>query len=134
MASRITSDVVPIAANGQIPPQSVAASGTAQSGWVDVSAGINVLTTISVGALGGGSVAASWQQATDSSGTGAKALSGFGTGTAMASNNKTQQIDNDPEVLDINNGFKFVQLTLTNTGGSGALLAADVRTASPRYA
>lgn len=132
MASRITSDVLPI--GGALPPQSVAAAGTAVTGWVDVSQGINVLTTINVGALGGGSVALTWQQAQDSSGTGAKALAAFGTGSAMSSNNKTQMIDNDPEGLDINNGFKFVQGTLTVTGGSGALVSATVQQASPRYA
>ncbi len=131
MSSKITSALVPV--KGQISPQSVAAAGHANSDWVDASQGINILTEVTLGALGGGSVALTFEQATSAGGAGGKALSAFTGGTSAVDNTKLE-IDNAPEAMDAENGFTFVRAVLTNTGGTGALVAATVHVASPRYA
>lgn len=131
MSSRITSVLVPVKA--QINPQSVAAAGHANSGWVDAGQCINILTEVNLGALGGGSVALTFEQATSSGGAGAKALSTFTGGTSAVDNAK-MEIDNAPEGLDAENGFTYARAVLTVTGGTGALVAATVHAASPRFA
>lgn len=128
MASRISASQLPIGTT--IAPQSVAAAGNAVSGWMDVGTAINILTEVNLGALGGGTVTLTFQQATDGAGSGAKALAW--TGYASAVNNANSLIDNDPELLDINNGFRFVQAKLANVGGTGALLSAALHNANPR--
>ena len=131
MSSRITTSDLPLL--GDIAPQSVAAAGSAQSGWMDAGSCINVHTEINLGALGGGTVTATWEQATTSAGAGAKSLSAW-TGGSSATNNANISVDNDPEKLDIAGGFRYVRLTLANVGGTGALCSAVVQGASPRYA
>lgn len=130
MSSKITASQVPLKA--KIAPQSVAAAAHVNSGWVDAGQCINILTEVNLGALGGGSVALTFEQATSSGGAGAKALSTF-TGAVSAVDNTTAEVDNAPEGLDADNGFQFVRAVLTVTGGSGSLVAATVHAASPRF-
>jgi hypothetical protein len=131
MSSKITTSDLPV--KGAIAPQSVAAAGNATSGWIDASDGTNIITVVNGGALGGGTVALSFEQATDNAGTGAKAVSSAAVGAGLSSNNTQFQVDNAVEKLDHNNGFKFFRAKLTVTGGTGALIGATVHLGSPRY-
>lgn len=129
MSSRITSKETPLGES--IAPQSVAAAGTANSGWMKVDDCINVQTLVKLGALGGGTVTLTWQQANTAAGGGAKALSW--TGGSSAVNNASLVTDDDPDKLDINNGFAWVRATLTNVGGTGALVSAVIQKCNPRF-
>jgi hypothetical protein len=122
---------------GKINPQSVAAAGTANSPWINVFDAYKLLMNINCGALGGGSVQASFLQATDNAGTGSKALTAgtFVAPAAITVDGTLQQIEANPEDLDrlASPMFTFVRLVLTNTGGTGALLAADMFNVDPLY-
>lgn len=112
-----------------IAPQSVAAAASATSGWVDAGDAEKVTTVVNLGALGGGTVALTFEQARDADGGGAKALSAW-TGGAVAT---TLTVDNQPELLDLEGGFSHVRAKLTVTGGSGALVSAALFGTGPRY-
>ena len=126
IANRKPSSVYPVA--GAIPPQSVAAAGNATTGgtYLAVPAGAKwaIVRTL-CGALGGGSEQVDVLQATSTGGAGSKALV---TNLRTAAGNNTQFDDeiNLDSLLDINNGFAFIQVKITNTGGTGALIAAHV--------
>jgi len=120
---------------GAINPQSIAAAGNATSGatWLDARDGSKWASIRALfGALGGGSVQIDLLQATDAAGTGSKALvTNAITGTV---NNSQQQADVDLiKTLDTNNGYGFIQVKATNTGGTGALVGVDVILGPPRF-
>lgn len=117
---------------GQCPPASVAAAGTITTGgtYLAVPQGARKLKcTLMAGAVGSAPTGAlSALQATSSGGAGSKNVAGI-TGTFAAVANSTVQLDFDlSQVLDINGGFNFLQLTITNGAGSASLLAAEFET------
>lgn len=128
MSSAIKLALVPTKTD--IAPQSVAAAGNAVSGWVDASEAPNFIARANLGALGGGTVTLSFEQATDNAGAGAKALAG---GSASATNNANVEAEIEAGSLDHANGFKFFRAKLANVGGTGALVSALVEACSPRY-
>jgi hypothetical protein len=119
----------------KIVPQSVAAAGNATSGWVSADSAPDFLAVINTGALGGGTVTPTFEQATDNAGTGAKAISGWDAGAALSANNAQSIVMNPAGALklDTANGFKFFRLKLSNVGGTGALVSASLHGVLPRY-
>jgi hypothetical protein len=115
---------VPILA--QVNPVSVAAAGTQVTGWVDVSQAARIRTLVQCGA-GGGTPAITWQQGNTSSGGGAKSLS-WGAGS-YASNRI--DVENTTESVDLINGFRWVQGTVTMTGGTGTITGTTVFAEDP---
>jgi hypothetical protein len=117
---------------GSIAPQSVAAAGNAASGWIKADTAPKFLAVLNYGALGGGTVTPTFEQATDASGTGAKALSAWG-GVANAANNTSAELCNIADQLDQKNAFYWFRLKLSNVGGTGALVGAIIHGVEPRF-
>jgi len=118
-----------------IDPASIAA-GTVTTGWVSAANHHNLLAVIQTGALGtAATLDAKLQQASDSSGTGAKDISGKAiTQIVKASgDNKQALINLRPEELDVNGGFAYVRLSLT-VGTAASLASAQLLGINPRYA
>lgn len=109
--------------------------GTASSGWVSVRDFHRICAALKSGVLGAaGTYDAKLQQATDSSGTGAKDITGAAiTQIVKASgDNKQAFIECDVNALDANNGFAFVQLSIT-IGGAASLISGELYGLNPRY-
>jgi hypothetical protein len=121
--NRKPSAVYPVKAS--IAPQSVAAAGTASSGWIAV--GANFWATIAslVGA-GAGTLAIKIEQATSAAGAGAKDLATAATLgiTAQATGTQVNADLQLAQALDLDNGFEYIRITATVTGGAGTLIAA----------
>ena len=116
-----------IALAGVINPQSATTVQT--TGWVDASQYENLLAVINVGTISStGTVDAKLQQASDSSGTGAKNITGAAITQltqAGGSSNKQALINLKADQLDANNGFTFVQLSIT-PATAAALIAGEL--------
>lgn len=124
-----------LAVLGTIDPVSQAA-GTVSTGWLDQATYLSVMAVIQTGVLGASAtVDAKLQQATDSSGTGAKDITGKAiTQIVKASGDNKQAIINMKEAdLDTENGFRYVRLSIT-VGTAASLVSATVYGAMPRYA
>lgn len=120
---------------GAINPSSQAA-GTATSGWLSMAQFQKLLAIISVGTFGSSAtVDAKIQQATDSSGTGAKDITGKAITQMLAAggNNVQAEINVDAQELDVSNGFDYVQLSVT-VGTAATLTSALVLGFVPRFA
>lgn len=119
---------------GKINPQS--ASSVQATGWLDATAFHNFMALISVGALGASAtVDAKIQQATDNTGTSAKDVSGKSITQltkAGSDDNKQVLINLKQEDLDIGNGFKFFQLSIT-PATAACLIGGTVLGFDPRY-
>ena len=119
---------------GVINPQS--ATTVQSTGWVDASKFQNYLATVGVGAISAsGTVDAKLQQATDSSGTGAKDITGKAITqlTQAGTNSNSQaQINLRQDELDIANGFCFVRLGIT-PAAAAALIYGQIEGVDPRY-
>lgn len=107
---------------------SVAAAGTLQSGWFAVGGHADIHSVVGIGS-GAGTPALTFEQATDGSGTGAKALSAWGGGTFATDR---IEVTNDPAKLDIAGGITHVRATVTITGGAGTVTSLNVHGAFPR--
>lgn len=124
---------------GTIPPQS--ATTVQVTGWLDATVFHNLLAIVETGAITAtGLVDATFQQATSNGGAGAKAVYLNNAGvtlksitqlTAAANSNNQALINLRQEDLDIANGFKFVQLSVTPSVAA-ALIAAQVLGFDPR--
>lgn len=118
-----------------INPQS-AAAGTYTSGWVNMRDVYAALAILSVGAISAsGTVDAKVQQATDSSGTGAKDVTGLAITQltqAGTDSNKQVLVNIVQADLDRNNGFTHVRLSVT-TATAAALLSAVIVGLDFRY-
>lgn len=105
------------------------AAGTAVSGWVSARDFHRLMALIETGVLGASAtVDAKLQQAQDSSGTGAKDISSAHAITQIvkaSGDNKQAIIDLDVSQLDANNGFAYVQLSVT-VGTAASLIAATL--------
>ncbi len=117
---------------GTIPPQS--ATTVQVSGWLDATKFHNILALIATGAMTAtGTVDAQIQQATSSGGAGAKAITGKSITQLVAASNANNQvlINLHQEDLDIANGFKWIQLSITQATAasliSGAVFGFDPR-------
>ncbi|MBA15562.1 MAG: hypothetical protein CMN73_04320 [Sphingomonas sp.] len=113
---------------GVIDPDAYAA-GTVTTGWIDISEWGWLMAIIMAGDLGtSATLDAKFQQATDSSGTGAKDISGLAVTQltqAGSGSNKQAQINISGEDTDFNNGFHFVRLSMTvatATSDAGAVV------------
>ena len=112
------------------------AVGTATTGWVSVANHHGLLAVLQTGVLGASATLdAKLQQATDSSGTGAKDVSGKAiTQIVKASgDNKQALINVKPEELDTVNGFGFVRVTVA-VGVAASITGAQLLGVNPRYA
>lgn len=112
------------------------AAGTANSGWVPMAQFQKLLALVQVGVFGASAtVDAKLQQATTSTGTGAKDVTGKAVTQMLAAggNNVQAEINLDAQELDVNGGFAFVQLSITvgvaATVIGGALIGFGARLA-----
>jgi hypothetical protein len=101
---------------GVIDPDAYAA-GTYVTGWIDMQHFYALLAIILAGDLGAlATIDAKVQQATDGAGAGAKDIAGLAIAQltkAGADDNKQAAINIVQGDLDRNNGFRFVQLSMT---------------------
>jgi hypothetical protein len=120
---------------GVVSPISQTA-GTVTSAWVSMTDFLNLMAVIQTGVLGASAtVDAKLQQATDSSGTNAKDITGKAiTQIVKASGDNKQAIINlRGGELDVAGGFAFVQLSLT-VGTAASQVSAAILGMNPRYA
>ena len=112
------------------------AAGAVSTGWVSVANHLGFLALVQTGVLGtSATVDAKLQQALDSSGTGAKDITGKAiTQLTQAANGASRQVlvNLRSEDLDVNAGFAYVRLVLT-VGTAAAYTAAQLLGMNPRY-
>lgn len=105
-------------------------SATTRVGWVDLGLNERVQFIVNVGFTGAGEgLTASVQQATDTNGTGAKALSPAKAITSITASNKTAVVNVVGTDLDVNGGFRYAGLLITcvtsiTTAASGSIVSA----------
>ena len=112
------------------------AAGTVTTGWITVANHHALLAVIQTGVLGASATLdAKLQQATDSSGTGVKDITGKALTQIVKAtgDNKQALINVKPEELDTVNGFGFVRLSIT-VGVAASLTSAQVLGINPRFA
>jgi hypothetical protein len=129
-------EIFPVVA--QISPQTVAAAGTATSGYVQFVDGDHIFGHVIAGAISSSSsVTCSWVQATDDQGTSAKALTAgdFDSATFSATEDDTNKVvpAGLRSDLDLANNFTYVALRVAVTGGTNAVLAGEVRRGPASY-
>ena len=118
-----------------IDPASQSA-GTATTGWVSVANHHGLLAVVQTGVLGTlATVDAKLQQATDSTGAGAKDVAGRAITQIVKAtgDNKQALINLKPEELDTINGFGFVRVALT-VGVATSITGAQLLGVNPRFA
>ena len=118
-----------------IDPASQAA-GALSTGWVSVANHLGFLAVVQTGVLGtSATVDAKLQQALDSSGTGAKDITGKAITQIVKAtgDNKQALINIKPEELDTVNGFGFVRVTVT-VGVAASITSAQLLGVNPRFA
>lgn len=119
---------------GAIDPDAIAA-GTATTGWVSLADFGSVMAIVMAGTLGtSATLDAKLEQATDSSGTGAKDITGKSiTQLTQAGTDSDKQaiINCRSEELDVANDFTHVRLSMTvavaTSDAGGILLGLDAR-------
>ena len=124
-----------IAILATIDPSSQGA-GPISSGWVPVANHHGFLAVVQTGVLGtAATVDAKLQQATDSSGTGAKDIAGRAITQIVKAtgDNKQVLINVKPEELDTVYGFGFVRVTVT-VGVAASITSAQLLGVNPRFA
>jgi len=112
------------------------AVGTATTGWIAIAGFNTLLAVIQTGVLGSSAtVDAKVQQAQDSTGTGAKDITGRAITQIVKAtgDNKQALINIKPEELDTVNGFGFVRVTVT-VGVAASITGAQLLGVNPRYA
>ncbi len=118
-----------------IDPASQSA-GSATTGWVSVANHHGLLAVVQTGVLGTlATVDAKLQQATDSTGAGAKDVAGRAITQIVKAtgDNKQALINLKPEDLDTVNGFGFVRVALT-VGVAASITGAQLLGVNPRFA
>src|SRR5579859_6460577 len=113
----------------------VSTSSAVNSGWVSAQEFQKFLAIINVGTFGSSAtVDAKLRQATDSSGTNAKDITGKAiTQLAAGTNNICATIDLDAQELDVANSFDYIELVIT-VGTAATVVSGDVIGFNPRYA
>jgi hypothetical protein len=111
---------------GVIDPQS--SSTVKTTGWIAANTHTSFLCTLLFGAIAStGTATAKLEQATDSSGTGAKDITGKAiTALTDVDDNKQMLINLRGNELDINNGFTHFRLSVT-PATAASLLCATVQ-------
>jgi hypothetical protein len=112
------------------------AAGAVSTGWVSVANHLGFLALVQTGVLGtSATVDAKLQQALDSSGTGAKDISGKAITQIVKAtgDNKQVLVNVKPEEIDTVNGFAFVRVTVT-VGVAASITSAQLLGVNPRYA
>jgi hypothetical protein len=101
-------------------------SSSANTGWINAGYYKRFQAIITVGVVGSGeSITATVQQATSSTGAGAKAMQNPITlSTAITASNQAAVINVNSQSFDANNGFSWVEFALTFTT-SGTTAAAE---------
>ena len=115
---------------------STQAAGAVSTGWVSVANHLGFLALVQTGVLGASAtVDTKLQQALDSSGTGAKDISGKAITQIVKAtgDNKQVLVNVKPEELDTVNGFGFVRVTVT-VGVAASITSAQLLGVNPRYA
>lgn len=123
-----------VAVLATLNPASVAAS-TVVSGWVSVANFHSIAALIETGVLGASATLdAKLRQATDSSGTGAKDITGKAiTQIVKASGDNVQaSIEVRSEELDTAGGFAYVALS-TTVGTAASIYGAQLLGLNPRF-
>ncbi len=118
-----------------IEPASQSA-GSATTGWGSVANHHGLLAVVQTGVLGTlATVDAKLQQATDSTGAGAKDVAGRAITQIVKAtgDNKQALINLKPEELDTLNGFGFVRVALT-VGVAASITGAQLLGVNPRFA
>lgn len=131
----VATDGVAVVAN--IDPDAYGAS-TVTSGWVSVKDFLQFMAVVQAGTLGSSATLdAKIEQATDSSGTSAKDLSGAAitqlTQAGTDDSDKQAVITFDGDDLDVDNGFDFVRVSMT-IGTASSDAGAVLLGVCPRYA
>lgn len=112
-----------IALLGIIAP-SAQGAGAEVTPWIAAAQFQKFLVLIQSGTFGAnGTLDANIQQAQDAAGTGAKAITGKAITQMLAAggNNLQAAINLDAQELDVNNGYAYIQLSLTaGTAASGS--------------
>ena len=111
------------------------AAGTVTTGWIKADKFLTFMALVNTGTLGASAtVDAKLQQAQDSSGTGAKDVTGKSiTQIVKASGDNKQAIINlRGSELDTNGGFSYFRLSLT-VGTAASLIAANVLGMNGRF-
>ena len=117
---------------GSINPSSQAV-GSLTTGWISLANVRTILAIVATGTLGASAtVDASLSQAQDATGTGAKAIAGKAITTIAGAGGVQALINLQAHELDVNNGYQFVELTLT-VGVAASETAGFVLGASTRY-
>ena len=117
---------------GSINPSSQAV-GSLTTGWISLANVRTILAIVATGTLGASAtVDASLSQAQDATGTGAKAIAGKAITTIAGVGGVQALINLQAHELDVNNGYQFVELTLT-VGTAASEAAGFVLGASTRY-
>lgn len=120
---------------GIIDPDAYAA-GTYTTGWVDMAKFFSAAALVMAGDMGASAtIDAKIEQATDSSGTGAKDITGLAITQltkAGTDDNKQAEINIQQGDLDKNNGFRFVRLSIT-VGTAACDAAGLIIGLDPRY-
>jgi hypothetical protein len=111
-----------------IDPQS--SEAPVSTPWIDASLYENYMAVIQAGAMGvNGTIAGQFNQAQDAAGAGVKPLVGAsitGLTEAVTNDSSTQSIINvNAAEMDTNNGYRFLQLTVTSAVAA-SLVAATV--------
>ena len=103
-------------------------AGTVTTGWISAANHERFAALVQTGVMGAsGTLDGKLQQATDSSGTGAKDITGKALTQILkaAGDNKQAVINLRAEELDIANGFSYFRLSLT-VGTAASLISAGV--------
>jgi hypothetical protein len=116
---------------GVVPPVTGVQSGV-NSQWVDMTVQRQLLCIVNGGAATSGSLDVKLQQATDSSGTSAKDISGKAI-TQITTNDQTATIEVSAWELDRANGFTHVSADVTTTNAADAVGVVLVGGVKGRY-
>ncbi len=111
-------------------------AGTVTTGWVDAGLFFTVLAILQTGVMGASATLdAKLQQATDNAGTGAKDITGRAIVQILkaSGDNKQALINLKGADLDVEGGFRFVRLSVTD-GVAASLISAILLGCMPRYA
>lgn len=125
-----------IAVIGVIDPQSIGASTTAHTGatWIKVDKFARILAVAQVGSTDR-SVDVFVRQASDSAGTGTKAITGKTFSFTATDDNKVVLINLDVSELDIEGGFEHIRLEMSSgAGGTTTLVGGLLLGGVPRFA
>ena len=112
------------------------AAATVTTGWVDAGQYFALMAIIKAGVFGASAtVDAKLQQATDSTGTGAKDVAGKAITQLLAAggNNRQALINMKGADLDVEGGFRYVRLSVT-VGAAATLIDAALIGCYPRMA